>query len=267
MLSWLKQYWLALTLIALLIALLDGMLSSLITCHPAGDKPNQTIGAQQSQECTALAGPVLLSLRSTIDFIDERAEAVVAVLTAVLACFTATLWWSSDKLWRVTNNTLTHAEETSRRELRAYIGVEPRGVKRLAGEDRLLGHVVIRNFGKIPAKNISIYILTDYYPDPTKMTFKIGELYDSKIALPPRAKMIFGAASVVDIDSIIVTGDGKADYIGFIFVYGKVTYTDEFNTEGWTEFCHRYPCKKMDGDSRINRKFARYHEIAGNSAG
>jgi hypothetical protein len=201
------------------------------------------------------------------NFLEEDGAAITAFFTLGLGISTIGLWLSTQNLWRVTDSTLRHAEGTARRELRAYIGVEPRGVKRITGQDLLLGHIVIRNFGRIPAKNISMFAVTDYYSDPTKMVFKFGELYKSKTALQPRAKMVYGAASAVDIDSIKVTDDDEADYVGYIFVYGKVTYTDEVNTDGWTEFCHRYPCEMMDGDSRIRRKHARYHEIAGNAAG
>ena len=203
----------------------------------------------------------------TGDFLKADGEAITAFFTLVLGISTIGLWLSTQKLWRVTDRTLGHAEDTAKRELRAYIGVEPRGVTRVAGQDLLFGHFAIRNFGRIPAKNISMYTLTDYYADPTTMVFKVGQIYKSKTTLPPRAEMVFGAASAVDIDSIDIIEDGSADYIGFIFVYGKVTYTDEFNTDGWTEFCHRYPCKMMEGDGRIRRKYARYHEIAGNNAG
>jgi hypothetical protein len=47
---------------------------------------------------------------------------------------------------------------------------------------------------------------------------------------------------------------------------------------GWTAFCHRYPCDMFGVTERelangrghnrgIDRKFARYHEEAGNDAG
>jgi len=216
---------------------------------------------------TQIIGTLGWTKTCTGKFLKEDSEAITAFFTLVLGISTIGLWLSTQKLWKITDSTLRHAEGTARRELRAYIGVEPRGVKRIADQDRLLGHVAIRDFGRIPAKSISMFAVTDYYSDPAKMVFKVGELYNSNTALPPRAEMVFGTASVVDIDSIVVTEDASADYVGLIFVYGKVTYTDELNTDGWTEFCHRYPCKMMDGDSRISRKYARYHEIAGNNAG
>ena len=65
---------------------------------------------------------------------------------------------------------------------------------------------------------------------------------------------------------------------GYLYVWGEVLYTDEFHTVGWTSFCHRYPCEMFGaiaGEATggrvrnrcIHRKFARYHEEAGNEAG
>jgi hypothetical protein len=65
-------------------------------------------------------------------------ELWTAFATIAIAAYTRTLYIATrgmkeatDKLWLVTNNTLSHAEVTSIRELRAYIGVEPRTMRRL----------------------------------------------------------------------------------------------------------------------------------------
>src|SRR5271169_5205946 len=76
---------------------------------------------------------------------------------------------------------------SSERQLRAYIGVEPRGVKKFIGEDVFVGHVAIRNYGKIPAKNVSMFTATSYFIDGSQKVFTIGDLYPSKTSLQPRA--------------------------------------------------------------------------------
>src|SRR5438105_982412 len=68
-------------------------------------------------------------------------------------------------LWYATARLVRDAKENARRQLRAYIGVEPGGVVRLQGEDSLIGHYTIRNVGGIPAKNIAMYSLTSYFHD------------------------------------------------------------------------------------------------------
>ncbi len=73
-------------------------------------------------------------------------------------------------------------------------------------------------------------------------------------------------------------GEGRLKLAGYLYVWGEVLYTDELNTMGWTAFCHRYPCDLFgtsDDEATgsrarhrsIDRKFARYHEEAGNEAG
>jgi hypothetical protein len=103
MLNWLKRYWPALILAALLIALLDAVLSSLITCQAVGANASGGHSANKQQECTALAGPILLSLSAIIDFADDHGDAITGIFTVALATFTGRLWFSTEKLWNVTN--------------------------------------------------------------------------------------------------------------------------------------------------------------------
>ena len=114
MLNCLKKYWLALVLSAALIAILDAAISSAMTCHPP---TNQTVSNEKSQECTALTGPILLTLELLLDFIDRHGAGVTAAFTAILAIFTGRLWWSTNKLWEVTRITAEHILHVER----AYI--------------------------------------------------------------------------------------------------------------------------------------------------
>jgi hypothetical protein len=49
---------------------------------------------------------------------------------------------------------------------------------------------------------------------------------------------------------------------GFLYVWGKVEYSDGFDKPRHTRFCHRYPCRMHDpnGFPRIEKKYARYHQ-------
>ena len=215
----------------------------------------------------------LIATRRVAEFFDVHNWLVTALFAGLVTMFTWRLWQatielgvSTDRLWDAGEKQRLLSEKTAERQLRAYIGVEPRGVRKLVGKSLLVGHIAIRNVGNIPAKEISMFAVTDWYLNGSQKVFKIGELYKSKTALPPRAEMIFGTSTCVDADLIERDAERPSVLGGFIFVYGKVTYTDEFNTVGWTEFCHRYPCEMMEGFS-IRRKYARYHELGGNDAG
>jgi hypothetical protein len=197
----------------------------------------------------------------SLEWIDP--ERIIAIWTVILGVATAFLWSATKRL-------VKGAEDTARKQLRAYIGVEPGGIIRLQGSDLLLGHYIIRNVGGIPAKNIAMFAVTSYFRDGSQRTFNIGQLYQTTNAIVPHAKMIFGTATGTNVDSLADAEEYEtaSGLDGFIFVWGRVTYTDEFGTDGRTDFCHRYPCAMLEDGigGRIDRKYARYHELGGNNA-
>jgi hypothetical protein len=209
---------------------------------------------------------------------NDWAALIIAMFTAVLAIFTARLWRSTQELWTVTNRTLRHAEQTSRKELRAYVSVEPLGITEYVGHNLLVGRFKVRNIGKTPARDVSIYSTIGLHADPASKDFPIGTPRISPTVLQPGAKMEFISYEAYPIPADQLDRDEPLKLAGYLYVWGEVLYTDEFNTMGWTAFCHRYPCEMFGmsvdeaaaGRSRnrsIHRKFARYHEEAGNDAG
>ena len=209
---------------------------------------------------------------------NHWAALIAAVFTAVLAFYAARLWWSTNKLWNVTNRTLEHTQEASRKELRAYISVEPLGTSEYFGHNYLVGHFQIRNIGRIPAKDVSIYSTIQLDTDGARKTFPIGTPRISPTVLQPGATMEFATADAWPIPADQLDSNEPLKMKGYLYVWGEVLYTDEFNTVGWSTFCHRYPCDMFGMAEReltngrvhnrsIDRKFARYHEEAGNDAG
>jgi hypothetical protein len=108
--------------------------------------------------------------------------------------------------------------------------------------------------------------------------FPIGELRISPTVLQPGAMIKFGSEYGYPIPADQLDSNEPLKLNGYLYVWGEVLYTDEFNTMGWTAFCHRYPCDMFgmaeDKETRgrthyrsIHPKFARYHEQAGNEAG
>ena len=209
---------------------------------------------------------------------NNWAALIIAIFTAVLAIFTARLWRSTQKLWTVTNRTLQHAEQTSRKQLRAYLSVEPLGITEYVGHNLLVGRFKVRNIGKIPARDVSIYSTIGLDADPARKDFPIGTPRISPTVLQPGAKMEFISYEGYPTPAEQLDRDEPLKLGGYLYVWGEVLYTDELNTMGWTGFCYRYPCEMfgMDRDEAvvdrvrnrsIHRKFARYHEEAGNDAG
>ena len=110
MLTWIKRYWPALILGALVVVLFDAVISSLITCHPIGTDTGHGANPAEQQKCSTVAGPLLLSLMALVSFLDNHGEAVTGIFTFVLAIFTGRLWFSTEKLWKVSNASTKIAE-------------------------------------------------------------------------------------------------------------------------------------------------------------
>jgi hypothetical protein len=209
---------------------------------------------------------------------NHWAALTIAIFTAVLTILVARLWRSTEKLWSITNSTLQHAEKISRKELRAYVSIEPLGITEYAGHNLLVGRFHVRNIGKIPARDVSIYSTIALDADPGRKDFPIGTPRISPTVLQPGAQMQFVSYEGYPIPADQLDCDEPLKLAGYLYVWGEVLYTDDLNTTGWTGFCHRYPCEMFgmsDDDAAagrarnrsIHRKFARYHEEAGNEAG
>jgi hypothetical protein len=203
------------------------------------------------------------------EFAGHWAALITAFFIAFLAIATARLWRSIEKLWRATDPAMQHAGQASKNELRAYVGVEPDGIELNDGESHLVGRFQVRNFGKVPARNLSVYSTIDFDTDGQRRSFAIGRLRASSTVLQPGARMECSSYDQWPLSG----GQSEAHEFqkmnGYLYVWGEVLYTDDFDTVGWTAFCHRYPAQMLgrDGVRGIDRRFARYHEEAGNEAG
>jgi len=206
------------------------------------------------------------------------AALIIAILTAVLAIFAARLWRSTEKLWTITNRTLQRAEQISRKELRAYVSVEPLGISEYAGHNLLVGRFKVRNIGKIPALDMSIYSHDRIGGRCARKDFPIGTARISPTVLQPGAEMEFMSYEDYPMSADQVDSEEPLKLGGYLYIWGEVLYSDELNTMGWTAFCHRYPCEMFGmsaheasaGRARnrsIDRKFARYHEEAATRRG
>jgi hypothetical protein len=225
-------------------------------------------GAGAKEDC-ANYNVIFYSAWQIAEFASHWAALITAIFIAFLAIVTARLWGSIEKLWRATYATMRHAGRASKNELRAYVGVEPEGIDRVTGESYLVGRFQIRNFGKTPARNLSVYSTIDFDLDERRRSFPIGKLRMSPTVLQPGARIEFSSHDRWKFPVGEFEADESGKMSGYLYVWGEVLYTDEFDTVGWTTFCHRYPCQMLGigGVRRIDRRFALHHEEAGNEAG
>lgn len=163
--DWIKrivQYWPALVLGLLMVALLDGVISTLMTCHPITAEHGGGANAQEAKEyCTALHGPILISLRWIAHVAHKYDGLIAAVFTIVLAVFTGTLWWSTDKLWIVATETAEAQARDNRILHRAYIAAIPREIRPYHPvgsllDDKVACNVELKNVGHLAATRVKI---------------------------------------------------------------------------------------------------------------
>lgn len=267
MLDWLKKYWAALVLIALLIAILDATLSSLLTCHPASNNPGNAADAEQvKDECTALSGPVLLTIKWLATIAHKYEGLVTAAFTIVLAVFTARLWYSTEKLWHATNTLADDAKKTAKAQSddtrllqRAYVGVLANGIQPFATDNSLIGcNVNFHNAGNLPARNVRWELHRQTCTDSRRTSFPLTNALEGGIVIPPKITAPKGtlALPTKEFDDFIVgaTSDNR-----WLYVWGQIKYLDGFEVERFTKFCHRYNLAAAER-YRIGGPAARYHE-------
>ena len=192
MLNWSKTWWPLVILVFLVVAVIDGTLSSLLTCHPVSAQTTSGAYSKPSQEeCTALRGPVLISLTWLLTRLHKYEGAVIALFTIMLAVFTARLWFSTDKLWEATRKLAVDAERTAQNQStqtqileRAYITVDPLGIELKVDGASLLGQVGFRNVGNLPARDVGWFvdIKWSYRGDLEDGDFPLGELKGKNVA-------------------------------------------------------------------------------------
>jgi hypothetical protein len=182
-----------------------------------------------------------------------------------------------------TNAIVMHA---TRVELRAYLSVIPAGINELIGSQQAMGHVEIRNVGKLLARDVWVQVkmgIDDRHdqktiPDERADVFWVAD--DPKVrnpsfgvdrAIHPGTQMRQGAA---EKDTIAVA-DLLAQRHRYVYVWGVVYYDDGYQRR-FTRFRHRYAIAShvsrddWDQPARETREIiaadkARFHPF-GNSA-
>jgi hypothetical protein len=156
---------------------------------------------------------------------------------------------------------------------RAYIAVEPRGVHMMQNGSDLIGHVGIKNAGKLPARNVSWFIGIKHSgnEEETDNFFPL-EHCKGNIVIAPETTATRGSVAKVQVQTLNEFCGVASERIDrenekptFLYVWGVVKYDDGFEQGRSTEFCHRYNWINR-GKNRpqgklyeIDTEFARHH--------
>jgi hypothetical protein len=187
---------------------------------------------------------------------------ITAVATVMIAVFTLTLWRSTKRLWQAHEHQSAQQANDTRILQRAYLDVDVGGIDRTIPDTMTtpppsVGHIVIRNTGHLPARRVSLFINTRTSGDDGEEELPIGEITEQNRALMPGARMTVGSPPLQfeDIDRREAR---------WAYVWGRVTYEDGFGDSRFTNFCHRYPTARLNGDwaggFRIAAEHGRNHE-------
>jgi hypothetical protein len=151
------------------------------------------------------------------------------ITDTLLVLFTFTLWWS-------TRGLVNGAEETARRELRAYVFVAQTKIIDPDGPDPL-GEIMINNFGKTPAYDVSFAVI-----------FRGFNPNDGRIFEPPKfdkdsSRFVLGPGqpgvknmplkTLLNAD-MMVTLRSRSPHV--LYAWGILQYRDAFDKIQTTEF-------------------------------
>jgi hypothetical protein len=185
---------------------------------------------------------------------------ITATFTVVVAIATIVLAISTILLWKATKNAAERQDKTTRILQRAYISVEPAGIHPFNSRELIVGHVKFVNRGHLPARNVSNFtVITKGNDTLTEADLPIGIIREQRLVVAPQTNAPRGTKSI-EVKKIAESE--------FLYVYGKVTYTDGFGVSRWIKFCHRYPWAMAEDVPRgkfIDAEYARYHD-EGNDA-
>jgi hypothetical protein len=159
---------------------------------------------------------------------------------------------------------------------RAYVAVEPLGVHLMVEGDRVIGHIGIRNAGRLPARQLSWFINIKHSNKGNEEAFDVGKA-NGKITITPGARARRGSDKYIPLQDLIsaagmdeAQGNRSKEKRTYLYVWGLIYYKDGIRwRRRFTKFCHRYNwiVREKGGAGRyeIAKQYARYHEY-GNDA-
>lgn len=172
------------------------------------------------------------------------ATIALAILTALIVVFNAGLWVATRRL-------VKGAEETSQKELRAYVATDdiffvgyesttpllaevggPSTITKLTNQLK----ITIKNYGHTPAHRMAIHCECSFNIHDPRHKHGIAELLDAEQMLHPGQHLSFPIPTVNEF----------RPHTSRFYVIGQIIYHDIYSSWWITDFCYRY-----EGDGRF----------------
>ena len=139
-------------------------------------------------------------------------------------------------LGEIANTTAVAQERDTKILQRAYLAVEPDGIRPLKSDIGILsGYVKIRNVGHLPARNVRSFIRLKYEHGFGPTNFPLDAPEGTNVAAPGIA-LPKGTTSSFDAAELKKMSKDKL----FFYVWGIIYYHDGFVDDRHIRFCHRY---------------------------
>jgi hypothetical protein len=221
-------------------------------------RAEQDLAAQQSMADWALWMVVLTAMQAALSLVG------VVLLVRNLSLVNESNANALDAV-REAEKANKIAEDTDKRQLRAYLSVSPKGINSLKVRSAVVGHVVIRNVGQIIAQKVRATVRMDTSEDKLRSAFQIDKtLFRTIGSVHPNVEIGMGSYETLH-EKQLVPSQGKREYV---YVWGRIVYEDGFDQPRFTDFCFRYNTESRTVTKRrpiIKIDAARYHH-SGNDA-
>jgi hypothetical protein len=133
----------------------------------------------------------------------------------------------------------------------------------LTTQGNLVGQVIFKNVGKLPATEVvSVVKKIEVHA-----TWSTPALTDADLPSWITGVIPIGGEVPQGSEGIALNVVNRAKVSGgkYLYVYGPVRFKDGFGCERHVDFCHRYPWAKATSGGEIPKEFARYHQYGNRS--
>lgn len=187
-------------------------------------------------------------------FLEHITDWLLVLFNGILATYTWRLFTATNGLWKSTDSPVTGAEDTAKRQLRAYISVYPNGAG-LPPKEEIIAKIFSRmkNHGQTPARAVNHVYRFEVLPNPLPAGFNFPEpnihiRLNSTIPPNDEMKTWFNTNKQLSIDEFYSIEKNASRF----YVWGKTYYTAVF---GWeTKFIASIGGPEFVATIRANRR-------------